>query len=75
MAYYHHQTTAELKLHYTQLKQQLAGEGGRFYFTMDPLMNPDPRDVDSAELRHTEDELLRRWQAGDKGAYLPEFAQ
>jgi hypothetical protein len=74
LAYYHHQTTAELKLHHLELTQQLSGGGSHFYFSTGPL-DPDPRDIAIAELRHTDDELLRRWQAGDQGAFLPEFQQ
>ena len=75
MAYYHHQTTAELRLHHAELREQLQSEQGSLEIGYDNMLNPSPRDMTTAELRHTDEELLRRYEAGDKSAWLPEFGQ
>jgi len=67
-------TTPQLKLKHTQLAEYLVSEkkGFEFHFG-NPLFSKDERPDRIKEKEEIEQELLRRYQSGDKAAYLPIF--
>ena len=71
-------STAELKLRHTQCVQFLTAEKKDFEFKFGPplamaMMGDGGRGDRIKEKEEIEKELLRRYQAGDKEAYLPIF--
>lgn len=66
-------STPDLKLRHAQLEQ----ETGRAYFQFGGMGwgGMSNHDYDTEEKHAIERELLKRYQAGDKGAYLPIFGR
>lgn len=62
------QSTAELRLRHSQLQRMLST-----FRTGDRLVE-DATDYEN-EIVAVEKELLRRYQAGERSAYLPQFGQ
>ncbi len=75
---YERRSTAELKLRHAQCVQFLNAEKKEFEFKFGPplamaMMGDGGRGDRIKEKEELEKELLRRYQAGDKDAYLPIF--
>jgi hypothetical protein len=69
-------TTPQLQLRHEQLVEYLNSEKKSFEFHFgNPMFQSDPRKDRIEEKEDIETELLRRYQAGDKTAYLPMFPQ
>ena len=70
-------STAELKLRHTQCVEYLTAEKKqwelKFGSPLQMAMMGDPRRDRIEEKERVEKELLKRWKAGDKEAYLPVF--
>lgn len=64
-------STPELKLREAELVQETSG----WHFEFGSMDFNSQQDYKIAERTTVEHELLRRWMAGDKGAYLPVFGQ
>ena len=69
-------STTELAMRHTQCVQYLNNEHGfRFAFGPGAAFMGDPRADRIKEKERIEKELLKRYTAGDKAAYLPMFSQ
>jgi hypothetical protein len=69
----HSMSTAELKLRRTQLAEEIAQPMGWRFSGFRP--GTEGHEDQLKEKQKIEFELLRRWQAGDKEAYLPQFSR
>jgi hypothetical protein len=66
-------STPELKLRHAQLVEEIAQPRGWSFSRFGS--ESEKREDQTKEKEQIEFELLRRWQAGDKTAYLPSFRQ
>jgi hypothetical protein len=69
----HHMPTAELKLRRQQLIEEIAQPQG--WRLRGFAAGTEGREEQIEEKEKIEMELLHRWQAGDQGAYLPQFSR
>jgi hypothetical protein len=69
----HSMSTAELKLRRTQLVEEIAQPMGWRFSGFRP--GTEDHESQLKEKQKIEFELLRRWQMGDKDAYLRQFSR